>query len=334
MSLACLPKNNLFALAKLALSRDGSFIDTLYQQITAEIAESGACPVSYIFSLGWIGGASAYAKLLELASLKDNVSVACSAFVLGQLDEIASHSVLSQLSTSRDHLISNVAKLAIYWGGGNHCTITTDEASSCSFKNFLYPYESLSTAPLKNIKNSCAKDRNISIIGVSGSGKTSILTSLPNSTSRVTIDLDEVVEANTGYDLSTIFLRFGETVFRALECSILLDCLNKPGQKIIALGGGSAIKHCTSNLIRNNSFIIYLSASYTTIQERLRHSINTGGDNKAAKVLLDILPDAFHKLLYYYRTPFFSALADAIIETDELSQAACIDLIIQIITAE
>lgn len=81
---------------------------------------------------------------------------------------------------------------------------------------------------------------NIVLIGMPGSGKTTIGTLLSEQSGRPYIDVDEEIVRKAGRSIPEIFAAEGEGGFRKLENEVLSDCLLKSGQ-IIATGGGAVL---------------------------------------------------------------------------------------------
>ena len=82
-------------------------------------------------------------------------------------------------------------------------------------------------------------DYNIILVGMPGSGKTTVGARLAEKLGNyIHIDIDSVIEKTAGMSISDIFERFSEDYFRKLEYdTIKLYCKGK--NKIISTGGGS-----------------------------------------------------------------------------------------------
>ena len=79
--------------------------------------------------------------------------------------------------------------------------------------------------------------KNIVLVGMMGSGKSSIGKLLSKKIDLGFIDIDSKIEEKEGKSISEIFSQFGEDYFRNIEEQISVDCL-KLQNKIISLGGG------------------------------------------------------------------------------------------------
>ena len=91
----------------------------------------------------------------------------------------------------------------------------------------------------------------IVLIGMPGSGKTTVGTALARLTGREAIDLDQLIETAAGCSIPEIFSREGEARFRALESQVLADLGRRSGV-VIATGGGAVLRGESLPLLRQN----------------------------------------------------------------------------------
>ena len=79
--------------------------------------------------------------------------------------------------------------------------------------------------------------QNIVLIGMPGSGKTTIGAALARHTGRTAIDLDEEIARAAGRSIPAIFSESGEAAFRALECDMARRWGRENGMILITGGG-------------------------------------------------------------------------------------------------
>lgn len=79
--------------------------------------------------------------------------------------------------------------------------------------------------------------RSIALIGMPGSGKTSVGRAVAKRMNRAFYDLDEMITAEIGMDIPAFFALKGERAFRAVEARALQKAAREPGC-VIATGGG------------------------------------------------------------------------------------------------
>ena len=99
--------------------------------------------------------------------------------------------------------------------------------------------------------------RNIALIGMPGSGKSSVARSLHQITGRPVFDTDEMVEKKTGISIPLIIETKGIEFFRRLESEALNEAGKQSGA-IIATGGGAVTQPRNLPLLRQNSRIVWI----------------------------------------------------------------------------
>lgn len=82
---------------------------------------------------------------------------------------------------------------------------------------------------------------NIVLIGMPGSGKTTVGRLLAESLGRPFVDTDAEIVRRAGKSISDIFATLGEPGFRALEAEVVADIAAKTSGGVIATGGGAIL---------------------------------------------------------------------------------------------
>jgi shikimate kinase len=109
---------------------------------------------------------------------------------------------------------------------------------------------------------------NLYLIGMMGSGKTTLGRLLAQALECPFLDTDEMVELREGRTIEEIFREEGEAYFRELETMCLLEVSRGQGA-VIALGGGAILREENRRLIRTTGRSIYLKVKPETILARL-----------------------------------------------------------------
>jgi len=109
----------------------------------------------------------------------------------------------------------------------------------------------------KIINEVSKKSMNIAIIGMPGSGKSTVGKALAKHTNRSFIDTDEEIARIYHKSTSDILLNEGEAFFRNLETQIL-ESICKKSNCVISTGGGVVTRKENRYLLRQNSIVIYL----------------------------------------------------------------------------
>ena len=101
------------------------------------------------------------------------------------------------------------------------------------------------------------KSMNIVLIGMPGSGKSTIGRALSQLTGKSFVDMDDAIEEKAGISIPEIFARYGEERFRDLESAVAKK-VGKENSMIIATGGGSVLREENMDALMQNGRIVLL----------------------------------------------------------------------------
>ena len=99
--------------------------------------------------------------------------------------------------------------------------------------------------------------RNVMLIGMPGSGKSTVGAALAESLGRKLVDVDERIVEMAGCSIPEIFLKDGEEGFRQIEHQALCE-VSKESGLVIATGGGVVTRRENLDPMRQNSLIVWL----------------------------------------------------------------------------
>jgi shikimate kinase len=152
------------------------------------------------------------------------------------------------------------------------------------------------------------KVTNIVLVGPMGSGKTSVGRRLACVLKRDFFDSDFEIVARTGVAIDHIFDVEGEEGFRNRETIMLAD-LCEISNIVIATGGGIVIKPENRELLKHNSFVVYLSSSVEQLVNRTARS--------KSRPLLERSTDREQTIkdILKARESFYQEVADIVIDT-------------------
>ena len=112
------------------------------------------------------------------------------------------------------------------------------------------------------------RERSIVLVGLMGSGKSTIGRRLAQRLGMAFADADDEIERAAGMTISDMFAKFGEAHFRDGERRVIARLLaGKP--HVLATGGGAFINDETRALILKDSLSIWLDADIPTLVERV-----------------------------------------------------------------
>lgn len=98
--------------------------------------------------------------------------------------------------------------------------------------------------------------QNIVLVGMPGSGKTTVGKLLAERLGLFFLDTDEKIVKNHG-DITEIFASKGEKIFRDYESSVIKEVSSLQG-KVIATGGGAVLRKENTDLLKRNGKIYFL----------------------------------------------------------------------------
>ena len=114
-------------------------------------------------------------------------------------------------------------------------------------------------------------NKNIVLLGMMGSGKSTIGYLLSKKLDLKFKDVDKIIEKETEHKISWIFESKGENYFRKLEEKITLQLL-KSDKNIISLGGGAFINENVRKEVLLKSLSFWLYWNNSTIIKRISKS--------------------------------------------------------------
>ena len=143
--------------------------------------------------------------------------------------------------------------------------------------------------------------RNIVLIGMPSSGKTTVGKSLAAMTGRRFVDSDEVFSERLGISPAEFIERNGESAFREEETRVLSDIAKESGC-VIATGGGVVTRRENKDILRQNGVTVWLMRDIENLSDEGR-PLSRGKDAI--------------KRLYETRQPLYEDFADVRYEVDE-----------------
>ena len=111
--------------------------------------------------------------------------------------------------------------------------------------------------------------KKIFIVGMPGSGKSTMAKYLSSETSFKYLDLDEEIELKSKKSVSKIFEIDGEESFRVLEKETLDEIIQKEEKFILATGGGTPSYDNNMEKMNENGITIFLNTSPEILIERI-----------------------------------------------------------------
>ena len=111
----------------------------------------------------------------------------------------------------------------------------------------------------------------IILIGMMGSGKTSVGKLLSEHLQYKHIDTDHIIEETQGLSITRIFDAHGESKFRELEENVI-DKISKLTDVVVSTGGGIILNPINTMRLKEMGTVIYLKASLKQLETNLSDS--------------------------------------------------------------
>ena len=155
---------------------------------------------------------------------------------------------------------------------------------------------------MKNI-NKNRMGRNIVLIGMPASGKSTIGKLLAKKMNYEYYDVDRYLERKENVKISTLFSEKGEEYFRNLETKYLKELSQKNGI-IISTGGGAVKREKNMRMLGKKGIIVFLNRKIEDIAK----------ENHQARPLLQNIDNIYK--LYDERIELYNRYSDIIVENE------------------
>jgi shikimate kinase len=155
------------------------------------------------------------------------------------------------------------------------------------------------------------------LVGMMGSGKSSVGALLARRLGWRFLDLDAEVERSVGKSVADIFADGGEASFRAHERRFVASAATGDTPAVVAVGGGAVTDSDNRRRMSKSGTVIWMRARDDTLIERV--ATGTG------RPLLAGDPSEALRRLHSRRRPLYAEVSDIVIDVDGLSQPEVAD---------
>lgn len=160
----------------------------------------------------------------------------------------------------------------------------------------------------------------ISLIGLPGSGKSTVGRQLARRLQLPFFDSDHLIELRIGGSIRAYFEREGEEPFRDVEAAVI-DELTCQVPCVLSTGGGAVLRPTNRQNLHARGQVIYLNSSPEELFRRLRH-------DKSRPLLQVADPLGRLRDLYKTRDPLYRETAHFTIDTGRPSVATLVNMIV------
>lgn len=151
------------------------------------------------------------------------------------------------------------------------------------------------------------------LVGMMGSGKSTVGASLAQLLAWDAVDADDIVEARVGQTIAAFWREHGEPAFRAVESEVIADLAAGPEGRVISVGGGAVLDAANREAIAAGGYVVWLRAEPTLLLDRVGPGASRpalGGDPLVNLARIDAA-----------RRPLYGEVADLILDVDGLAPA-------------
>ena len=160
----------------------------------------------------------------------------------------------------------------------------------------------------------------LSLVGLPGSGKTTVGRQLARRLSVHFVDSDHVIETRIGCSIKEFFAAEGEERFRDIESEVI-DQLTQRSDGVVSTGGGAVLRDVNRQHLHSRGKVIYLRSSPEELFRRLRHDVT--------RPILQVAdPLAKLRELFAARDPLYREVAHFVLETGRPSVSTLVNMII------
>lgn len=161
----------------------------------------------------------------------------------------------------------------------------------------------------------------LSLVGMPGSGKSTVGRQLARRLGLPFFDSDHLIEQRLGCSIREYFAREGEAAFRDVEEQVIAGLAGGGADAVVATGGGAVLREANRRHLREAGRVIYLRSSAEELYRRLRHDTQ--------RPLLQVAdPLGRLRALYAERDPLYREAAHFHIETGRPSVPMLVNMIV------
>ena len=152
---------------------------------------------------------------------------------------------------------------------------------------------------------------NLILVGMMGSGKTTMGRVLARHLGKEFVDSDEEIIKRTGVTVPHIFDVEGEAGFRQREAAAIRELAGRDNL-VLATGGGAVLDGDNREILKQSGIVIYLKANAHDLWQRTRHDRNR-------PLLQTENPYARLVELFQQRDPLYRQVSDIVVQSGKQS---------------
>jgi shikimate kinase len=161
------------------------------------------------------------------------------------------------------------------------------------------------------------------LVGLMGSGKTTVGRALGTRLGWPYLDNDELIERAVGKETRRVQEEDGELALRRAESAALTLALTTAGPVVASVAGGVVTRPLDCDRLRSGGFVVWLRGSIPTLAERVEGTDRPWVGDDPVRALRE---------LYAGRANLYESVASLIVDVDELPAESLVDQIAAALT--
>ncbi|WP_166268936.1 shikimate kinase [Marinobacter caseinilyticus] len=162
-----------------------------------------------------------------------------------------------------------------------------------------------------------AKQSNLVLIGMPGSGKSTVGVLLAKHAAMGFVDTDLLIQASEGRSLQDIVDRDGHDALRRIEERVLLSAHYE--NHVIATGGSAVYSAAAMAHLKHHGRVVFLDVSLATVEQRIGDFSLRGISKRADQSIAE---------LFRERYALYQTYADVVVPGDDLTHdQVCADIL-------
>jgi shikimate kinase len=155
---------------------------------------------------------------------------------------------------------------------------------------------------------------NVTLIGMSGAGKSYVGREVARVLDLVFFDTDDVLEKYYGKSISELIEQLGEAGFGDAEDAMVVQMTTGKDRMLISTGGSIVYSPSAMKLLHEISVVVYLKAPYELIAQRFEK------DTDRSQRIIGLRGKTLHELLMQ-RAPLYEQYADITVDLQGLDES-------------
>jgi shikimate kinase len=165
-----------------------------------------------------------------------------------------------------------------------------------------------------------AKPLVIALVGMPGSGKSTVGRYVARQLNLAFVDTDHEIESRIGHTIRDFFASHGEDAFRDIEAEVIAT-VSQRHALVVATGGGAVLREDNRVLLKQRCTVVYLRSTPDELARRLRHDVKR-------PLLLGSDPLRRLRDLFQVRDPLYQSTAHYTIDTGRPSVPTLVNMIV------